>query len=159
MPFWYSRLFYGSKASVTFKKGVGSYSPNLQSRNPTRPLSSADDVFTSLKTVQQSLNPSAKRHSVQSYKPLDPHLNMEKRAVALWTQLSRSSSMWRVCWSVMSTFFLTTVADVMLTIFTGSLESGVGPSFRPPDWKPSSTIILSGFEWHNKRDFSLILLL
>lgn len=58
----------------------------------------------------------------------------------------------------MLTFFLTTIVDVKLTVFTGSLESRVAPSFAagPPDWKPSSTIILSGFERHSKLGFSLI---
>lgn len=51
--------------------------------------------------------------------------------------------------------------NVKPTVFPGSLESRVAPSFTaaPPDWKPSSTIILSGFERHSKLDFSLILLL
>lgn len=39
-------------------------------------------LFTSIKTAKQSLNFSAKQHSVQRHKPLDPYLN-KKELLAL----------------------------------------------------------------------------
>lgn len=138
---------------------------NQQSRNPIQPLSSAeraDDVCSVYHNKNSPAVTEPLRKRTLSSKPqtFRSPLKQEKKSCCLVDPTFQKSSRWCMCWSVLLTFFLTTVVDVKLTVFTGSLESRVAPSFAgPPDWKPSSTIILSGFERHSKLDFSLILLL